>query len=213
LAKPTQDESAVSPEALLIDEIIDLQVKENIVYRMTHNELLAVGIDLNGEKTDTIAISFKGEGVTRAIENATKGKWTSESTLSFIGSKTSGSDSLYLAANTYQLSLDKKLVVQSDGIVPVTTKELVFEANNRYTYGSPSDDPFYDAYFYTVNTGSSAFARTFDLPSVTNASAEITVYISALTTERSSNSSISQWYRSCKYHFLWAQRLADQDHN
>ncbi len=60
----------------------------------------------------------------------------------------------------------------------------MFEANNKYAYASPSDDPFYDAFFYTRNSGTRAFTRTFDLPEIQEGSAEITVHVSTLSVNR-----------------------------
>ncbi len=175
----------------LKDQVIYLDVSKNTVYRVTHDELLAAGINLNGQKVKNIAISFRDEGVARHIENDKKGKWTKESTLEFMGTKISGTDSLYLSANKYQLSLNKKLVVESEEMEPVTTKELVFEVNKKYGYATPGDDPFYDDFFYTKNSGTRTFIRQFNLPSVAESSAEITVHVSALSVNRAHQLQVS----------------------
>ena len=179
-AKPTADESTVISAGLLTDEIINLQIKENAVYRVTHEELLALDIDLTGFKANDIAISFKGEAVERHIAGIVKDKWTSESTLEFKGEKAQGLDALYLEANNYRLSINRGLVVESEGIEPATTKELVFESNNRYSMTAPGEDPFYDAWFYVMSVGKrAALTRTFDLSEVPQGDTKIKVSVDA----------------------------------
>ena len=185
LAKPTQDESAVAPEALLIDEIINMQVKENAVYRITHEELLANDIDMIGLKAKDIAISFKGEAVERHIAELRKDKWTSESYLEFKGSEVNTKDALYIDHNRYQLTLDSKLVVPSEGIESVTEKKIVFESNNGYAWTIPSSDPFYDAIFYSIGTSAGSITRQFTLDEIPQSdTVEITVHASAISNEQ-----------------------------
>ncbi len=152
----------------LKDQSITLNVSENTVYRVTHEDLVAVGIDLRGQKAKNISISFRGEGVARHIEGLNKRKkWTKDSFIEFMGTKPNTTDALYIDANHYQLSLNKKLVVDSDAIKPMTQKEIVIEKNNGYGYTTPADDPFFEAYFFTLNADKSAeYTSTFDMPMI-----------------------------------------------
>ncbi len=164
------------------DQVIYLDVSENAVYRVTHDDLVAVDIDLRKKKAKNIAISLRGKGIARYIDGLKKGRWTKNSWIEFAGSAPKGSDSLYLKSNLYQLSLDKKLAVESEAIEPITAKEIVFETNVKYGNTNPSDDPFYDAVFYALGaTAPGSLTRQFDLPELPEGTSEITVYVMVLS--------------------------------
>ena len=165
----------------LKDQVINLGVSEDAVYRVTHDDLVDAGINLNGQKAKKIAISFRGEGVARYIDGLSKkSKWTEESFIEFMGTAPEGSDALYLDANQYQISLNKKLVVNSEYIEPPTVKKIVFEENNKYGNGIQSDDPFYDDYFYTLGMSEATFSRQFELPELEKeGTSGLTVHLSA----------------------------------
>jgi len=170
-------------KGLFKNEIINLQVEKDAVYRITHEDLLAEDIDLRGFNAKRIAISLKGEGVARYIENLNRrDKWSKESYIEFLGEKPQNRDALYLKANNYRLSLNKNFVVKSEEIEPVTQKEFVFETDNRYGLSPAGDDPFYDAFFYTWSQGASkSLTRTFELSEVPQGEVEVTVHLSALS--------------------------------
>lgn len=169
----------------LKDQIISLAVSEDAVYRVTHDELLAAGVDLSDQKAENIAISLRGKGVARHLEGLSKkNQWTKGSFIEFTGTAPEGSDALYLSSNRYQLSLAKKLVVDSKGIEPITTKKIVFEENKQYSWTIPGKDPFYDAMFYTRGAGTpGSLTRKFTLPSVPKGELEFIVYVSAFSDE------------------------------
>jgi len=152
----------------LKDQTITLNVSQNAVYRVTHDDLLAQGIDLRGQKAKKIAISFRGEGIARHIEGLNKKKrWTNNSWIEFMGTKLNTTDALYVDANHYQLSLNKKLVVETNMIKPLTQKEIVIEKNKRYLAVTPANDPFYEARFFTLNADSpKEYISVFDMPMV-----------------------------------------------
>ena len=174
--------SAVITEFAGKDQVNYLHVEKDAVYRVTHAELLSEGINLEGQRATEIAVSFKGEGVARYIDGLDrKEKWTSESWLEFEGSKPTVSDALYLSSNKYQLTLNRKLVVESEAINARTSKEIVFETNSAYSNSTPSADPFYDGFFYTIGTSIGSLSRNFDLPALGEGETEITVYVGALS--------------------------------
>jgi len=179
--RKTRKAAKQATKGLFKNEIVNLDVTNNAVYRITHDDLLAKDIDLKGFNAKRIAISFKGEGVARHIEGLNKkAKWTKESYIEFKGEKPQGQDALYLSANNYRLSLNKKLVVDSDSIEPVTAKELLFETNKIYGWTSPGDDPFFDKLFYTRASGQTAqVTRTFDLNEVLKGEVKVTAYVGA----------------------------------
>jgi len=168
---------------LLKEDTVNLKVSKSAVYRITHEDLLSKEIDLTGIKAKYIAVSFKGQGVPRTIANLNKrGRWTEESYIEFRGEKPKGADALYLDSSNYQLSLDKNLVVKSEAIEPGTAKELVFEDNNKYSWTSPGEDPFYDVLFYTRGEGKpGTVIRTLEISSLPTGKAEMTVYVSGFS--------------------------------
>ena len=145
---------------LFKDDVINLKVPRDGVYRITDQDLLDNGINLRGVDADRIAISFKGQGVERYIAHLDqKGKWTRDSYLEFRGFAPEGADALYLENNLYRLSFKKRKVVEGAPVEPLTTKKLIFDTNNKYSWTIPSDDPFYNALFYTRGEGKPGTAR------------------------------------------------------
>lgn len=177
---------------ILKNENVIFKVSNNARYRVTHQELLELGINLQGIKTNRIALSFKGAGIARHIEETRNGKWTDNSALTFIGKKPNVTDALYVKENHYRLSLRKKLVIESGEIEPLTVKKTVVEKNLKYAYTMPLDDPFYEGFFYTVNADNTAsYSSHFDLPTISQTgSATLNIY-AAVTTEGSHRMSIS----------------------
>ncbi|RLA76116.1 MAG: hypothetical protein DRG30_03580 [Epsilonproteobacteria bacterium] len=164
--KKIQKSAYKTTATLAKNQAIILNVSENAVYRVTHEDLLALDIDFSKKKAKNIAISFRGEGVARYIGDLDKrGKWTKDSWIEFMGMAPNVTDALYVDANRYILSLRRKLAVQSDEIVPLTAKEIILDKNNRYSYSTPSDDPFYEGYLITRNeTAVAEYTSTFEMP-------------------------------------------------
>jgi len=180
--KKAKKASRKATRQMFKDQVVHLDVKEDAVYHVTHEDLLAEDINLIGQKAKKIAISFRGKGVARYIDGLKKNKWTEESWLEFKGNAPKGRDAIYLAANRYQLTLNKKLVVKSEEIEPLTAKTLVFESNSRYSWTIPSEDPFYDTWFYTRGAGKpGSTTRTFTLSELPEGNVDLTVYLSALS--------------------------------
>jgi hypothetical protein len=176
----------------LRSEKLIFKVSQNALYRVTHEELLAQGINLVGFKTDKIALSFKNKGVPRHIENAKNGRWTSKSALTFMGEKPNKTDALYVGQNHYRLSLNKKWVVESEAFEPLTVKETVIDNNKKYAYTMPLDDPFYEAFFYTTNADDTATYTThFDLSEVSNVGVSTLSIYTGVTTKGSHRMSVS----------------------
>ncbi|MEA3490702.1 MAG: C25 family cysteine peptidase [Campylobacterota bacterium] len=164
-AKMTSRE-AVSRKRKSKDQSITLSLSENAVYRVTHDDLMEASVDFIGERVKNIAISFRGKGVARHIDGVGKGgKWTKDSWIEFVGTKPDAIDALYVDANRYQLTLNKKLAIDSDAIEPTTAKEIVVGKNNRYTYATSSNDPFYEGYMITRRQSDTAkYTSIFDMP-------------------------------------------------
>lgn len=166
---------------LFQDEVVNLQVAQDAVYRITHAELLTYDIDFTGFKASKIALSFKGDAVARHIGGTdARGKWTSDSYIEFKGKKPEGRDALYLQANNYRLSINSTLSLESNGIDPVTQNTLVFEQDNKYSWTIPGDDPFYDALFYTQGENKpGTLKRTLHIDNVPTAAVTMNVLVEA----------------------------------
>lgn len=167
----------------LKEQNINLNVTEDGVYRVTHDELLEAGINFNGQKSKKVAITLRGEGIARHISGLSKkGRWTKSSVIEFIGTAPKGTDALYLDTNRYQLSLNKKLVVPNDEIEPLMVKTEVFEVNNRYAGTLPGDDPFYDKGFYARGKGKpGSLVRNFEMTKLGEGTAVVKVNLTAYT--------------------------------
>ncbi len=176
-------ELRVTGDIKLEEQSIQLNVPENAVYRLEHEELLMLGIDLKRTEGNTIAISFKGEGVERHIGGLDrKGKWTVGSWIEFKGDKINSNDGRYLKTNTYELCVDESLVVESDGIEAVTSEEEVFENNNKLSSVNPSPDIFYDTYLLVKDMGQATLEREFDMEFVEGRVVDsLAIYIGTVT--------------------------------
>ena len=170
-----------SAKAVFRDNTVYLEIPENAVYEITHDTLMAAGIDLRGIRARYIAVSYRGEGIARHIDGLDKAdKWTQSSRIVFRGEAPNARDKLYLDANRYQLSLDRALAVDSEDIAPYYTKELLFEANNAYSLLIPSDDPFYDAMTYSSGIGTQrSLYRNLVMPPMQEGTSTLTVYLDA----------------------------------
>lgn len=172
-------------KAVMKDQIITLSVNKDAVYRVTHSDLLEAGTDLNGEKSEDIAISLREEGIARYIAGLSKqSRWTKDSVMEFIGTAPTGMDALYIDTNLYQLSLNKKLAISIKKIEPSMVKTKVFETNNRYSYSLPQEDPFYDGYFYARGEGApGSLSRNFEMPLMDEGSSTLMIILSAYSSD------------------------------
>ena len=170
----------VTGDIKLEEQSIQLNVPENAVYRLEHEELLTLGIDLKRVHGSDIAISFKGKGVERHIGNLDrKGRWTVGSWIEFKGTKVDNHDIRYLKSNTYILSVDEELAVECDEIEATSIQDKVFENNNRYSSSIPSQDNFYDALFLIKNEGEKSIVREFEIENLDEKNAvSLTVHMS-----------------------------------
>jgi len=89
---------------------IDISIDQTGIYRITYDDLLALGIDWQGEKTRNVAVTHKGKAVARLVTGS-RGEVTSASWIEFFATTPQGQDSLYTATNVYQLQLDRSLAL------------------------------------------------------------------------------------------------------
>jgi len=165
------------------DHIVNFEVSENGLYKVTHNDLFNAGIDLTGLKVEKMALSLKGEGILRHIDGSdVRNRWTSDSSISFIGEAPTGSDKLYVKENLYRLHFQASNVRISEPIPPIVEDVKVFETNNRYSYSLPQEDPFRDATFYALGNGSEGkLNRTFEMPALPDGTSTLKINLSGYT--------------------------------
>ena len=161
-----------------------VEVPADGLYRVSHDALLAAGVDLSGTSGSTIAVSFRDEPIGRHLSGLDgRGRWTSTSALEFVGHGPRGDDALYLNALSYRLHLNRSLALDVEGPLeaPDTPVDLVAN-DNAYSFAIPGPDPWYDTVFYAYLGEPGYLQRSFDLPGLlAEGVADFTVHLSALS--------------------------------
>lgn len=149
---------------------VNLLVKENGLYRVTYEALLAAGFNLNGVSPDDIVLLNKGVAVPIEITDAGL-RFGPGSAIQFYGT---GLKTLYTYNNVYKLMVEKTrrpVRVASDptapsltGVVPASYLDTVtVEKARKYDFASPASDPWYDTMMFTYTWPvSSNFPITLD---------------------------------------------------
>ncbi len=135
------------------EDLINLNVKEDGVYQVTHAQLVGSGLDMTGEPLSRIALINRGEAVQLELVGSTSDptKFGAGAYLRFVAQRL---DTLYTDTNVYTLRLDteqhRSITQQSVTFaqrVPFATSYLASEMyapQNAYTFASPDkQDPFY----------------------------------------------------------------------
>jgi len=151
-----------------------LLVREEGIHRVTHEELLAAGIDLTGVPVSQIAIKNDGVGIARHVE--------SESAVfgpgAFIEFVARPQLTLASPVDAYVLAVDAAQARQAGTMgtrpapVAVTAAEDVYRADRAYTYASPTEDPWYDQRLLAWGSAAS-LSRSFDLPDFAGGEVEL----------------------------------------
>lgn len=142
-----------------------LLVREEGIHRVSHEELLAAGIDLTGVPVAQIAVVNNGVGVARHIESGSP-VFGPGSYIEFIGRP-----QLTLASpvDAYVLQVDAAKAVQvkamdvPSGWLGVTAAEDIHRVDRAYSFASATSDPWYDQGLLAWG-GAASLSRTFDLP-------------------------------------------------
>jgi len=123
---------------------VSVSVSEAGLYRVTHEDLLAKGVDFSGANRNEIAVSFQGKPIPRDIISSRHSRYFGAgSSIIFHGAAPSGSDALYLDSLVYQISREPSLVTRA-GIVRhrlSSTADLQTLARVTHTI---EEDKFYD---------------------------------------------------------------------
>lgn len=150
-----RDQPTVSPETR-----IDISIDQTGLYRITHDDLVALGIDWQGEKTRDIAISHKGKAVARFVTGS-RGQVTSNTGIEFFATIPQNEDALYTKTNVYQLQLDRSLAlamprIDHKAVADSNTSNTGFASqllgeNKLYTELS-TGDPWMDSELFSYGT-------------------------------------------------------------
>jgi hypothetical protein len=154
-----------------------LVVRTPGIQRITHEQLLAAGVDLSKVPVAQIAVTDNGQAVARAIGG--RPIFGPSSYIEFIGQVT---PTLYSNANVYLLTVDPtkaravKDLKEAKGPGAVVRHEATYTAypNREYSFSAPTKDPWYDAYVLAYG-GPASLRRDFTLSEVLPGTAQLKV--------------------------------------
>ncbi len=118
------------------------------VQRVTYEALRDGGLDLSGVNSREIAVTWRGLRVARWIDGPRV--FGLGSAIEFIGHPPEGDDSLYIKANNYQISVNRRLVLKArevpSGAVPRPShrylREITVDRPIMHHSQSPTGDPW-----------------------------------------------------------------------
>ena len=123
---------------------VSVSVPESGIYRITHEDLLARGVDFSGVSEDEIAVSFQGKPVPRDILKTGRiRQFNANSSIVFHGAAPSGSDALYLDNLVYQISREPALVANVGRVRGRLSNDADLQTLGRVTQHI-EEDKFYD---------------------------------------------------------------------
>jgi len=127
--------------------VCNVAVDTEGMYRLRQRDLRSAGCNFKGEDIDDIAVTFKGEPVSRRIHSNT-GKIKGGTNIFFYADTPSGRDYLYTTENVYQVSIDPDLAdIHEDVAKPKNNElsglersymhEVNVDINNTYNFTTP----------------------------------------------------------------------------
>ena len=165
-----QSPASIKPPSVTI-ELMNLGVQKEGIYRVTHSQLLAEGLDLSSVNPEWIALRNHSREVPINVQPQGDGAYNEDSKIfgsgSYIEFYGEPINSLYTDHNIYTLSLNKSGGLRSDvdNSVISTSNALSYFMNTKtvepkveYSFSNPGDDPWF---FKKIIAYSS---KTVDLP-------------------------------------------------
>jgi hypothetical protein len=156
-----------------VSELVTLEVSEAGVYRVSHQALLAAGIDLSGSQAKRLVLQNRGQVVPMRVvgQGKKQRRFGPGSYIEFVGS---GRDSLYSNTNVYSLGLARRAPgsrVTEDASVAQGTPAsfylatLTVERERQYSYLAPNGDPWFSDLLLAWNAPASIeFEVILDAP-------------------------------------------------
>jgi len=134
------------------EDLLNIEVKDSGVYEVTHSDLLAFGLDIDGELVNRIAIMNAGQPLQIDVKGSDgdANVFGQGALIRFVGD---GLDTLYTDTNVYTLRLDSDaaLRINNDASIPaagpfansyLATK--AYSPQKKYSFVSPDKaDPWY----------------------------------------------------------------------
>jgi len=164
-----QATAAAAKEGLLL-------VRETGIHRVTHEQLVAAGIDLSGTPAGRIALSDNGKAVARYV-GTTGGTFGPGSFVEFVAQPVT---TLASPVDAYVLSVARKESAlpgapgAGGAALGVTSAEDVYAPDRAYSFSAPNGDPWYDQGLL-ARGGAASLTRTFDLPDLAAGAVTLTV--------------------------------------
>lgn len=136
---------------------ISLKISESGLYRITYQDLEALGISWFGVKAKDIAIVDGSRGVPRYIKT---GRGNRFDQTSYIDVYLTHQPTLYSQATRYSLRQDKGLAVDIQArngggnahASSTAFHRVIDNPNNRYSFYAPTGDPWYNTQLFTLQT-------------------------------------------------------------
>jgi len=158
---------------------LELRVAEDGLYRLTHEDLLAAGVDLTGAPVKDLALFRGGRPVPIHVEG--NGQFGPGDAIEFLGE---ARETLYTDVEVYQLRLDRANALRIDldrgnapsrAVPPAFYLETVrTERDRAYSFASPNGDPFYDVWIQAIG-GPASVDREITLDHYVAGAAPVTV--------------------------------------
>ena len=157
----------------------DFLVTEPGMQRITHEELLAMGLNLAGTDASRIAVTVKGRGVPRAIESPAAGpsltgrvtgspSFGPGSAVLFWGEKPAQPKANFIDHLVYRIEIDgNQAIDMGDHDLPVSQPGDLVRARQRrdedvaYNFSNPSPDPWHLAELRSWQPNRSRFDANF----------------------------------------------------
>lgn len=136
--------------------VAELRVAQSGLSRITYQQLLSAGVNLNGIAANRIALTRRQGPV--PIRVAPQGAFGPGSFIEFSGEAV---DSLYTRTNVYRLHIDSTLarrIAEDSRPIPATAPATFYsetrkvENNRLYSFAAPGRDPWYDTDMLTYTT-------------------------------------------------------------
>ncbi|MGH1428384.1 MAG: C25 family cysteine peptidase [Arenicella sp.] len=109
---------------------VDMTIPETGIYRVSYEDIKALGVDWFNQKNRHIAVTYKGEPVARYILGR-QGRFKPGSSIEFFATVPLGNDARYIDANVYQLQLDQSLALA----MPFIAHDATDNANDASNVG------------------------------------------------------------------------------
>ncbi|NIX14399.1 MAG: hypothetical protein GWN11_00565 [Candidatus Dadabacteria bacterium] len=161
-----------------------LKVSETGIYRVTYEQLAAEGIDLNGIKSQDIALTNKGMPVPVYIHSQPADTFGPDGYIEFYGQAL---DTLYTNTNGYILQIDSSLslditkdndtIAKNSAVTDYYEASYIEDNNNRYSESSRNQDPWYDVFLVARPSSPAVKTYAFELDNVIDGKGRVSVYV------------------------------------